>query len=271
MPPTDLTTVNDPRLYMIGAGIPEINLNDPVTGLPTGYQDVGNATVLTPTNSDDRFKKNSSRDRYRAEVANLLLRRNTDIQIDLDEWSAFNIALFYQANRTAQAAQVATPIVAEVLTTAALKGSSYRTAKYGPISAVTVNNSTTSTLLVLGVDYEISDPNVGIIRILPGTVLVATGDDITISYTPTAYAAGLVQWDIGTISLMTGALRFISDPANGPRILYDYWKVQFRPNGAVPLINNTNENTPLSIIASVQSDIVNHPTNPIGRMLQLPA
>lgn len=269
----NMDLVNDPRLYMIGAGIAHINVKDPDTGLFTGYRDMGNTPVIEPVNSDERFKKNESRTRYRAEVANILLKRNTEITINIDEWSADNLALFFQGTRSAQAAQVATPVVDESVTTAAVLGRTYRLAKYGPISAVTVKGGVAgATTLALNLDYEITDTNVPTIRLLPGAPTAANGDIIKASYTPTAYAGSAgVQINIGTVNTVTGALQIVTDPVNGPRLLFDYWLCSFRPNGGSALITSGNENTPLSVIASVQSDVTNHPTNPIGRILQLPA
>jgi len=272
MPPLNMDLINDPRLYMIGAGIAEINLQDPDTGLFTGYHDMGNATTFEPTNSDDRFKKYESRTRYRALAADLLLRRNTDINIQFDEWSGTALSIYYQARRSAQSAQLATPVVDESVSTAVLLGSSYRLVKYGPISAYTLHNSTGPVLLVEGTDYVVDDVNVPIVRILPTAVNIANGDTLLASYTPTAYAGSAgAQFDIGTIPTVLGALRFIGDPPNGPRLLYDYWLCTFKPTGGVALINTSNENTPVPITASIMTDITNHPSNPIGRILQLPA
>jgi hypothetical protein len=272
MPPLNMDLVNDPRLYNIGAGILEIDVKDPVTGLFTGYRDMGNATVVTPTNADERFKKKESRTRFRTTVANLLLSRETNIDVSLDEWSATALRIFFQGTRSAQAAQVATPVVAETLTTAAVLGSSYLTAKVGPITAVTLNNVTTSTPLVLGTDYEISDANVGAVRILDTAANVAAGDEVSISYTPTAYASGAgIEIAIGTVSIVEAAARFIGDPPNGPRLLFDWPLVEIVPNGGLPLITTSNENTPIPLTITVKSDVTNHPTYPIGRILQLPA
>jgi hypothetical protein len=273
MPPgLNMDLIDDAKLYMIGAGIAHINMKDPVTGLYTGYRDMGNATQVEPTNSDERFKKNESRTRYRAEKANLLLKRNTEITLALDEWSADNLALYFQGTRSAQAAQLATPIVDEVVSTAAVLGRTYQLLKRGPISAYTLHNSVGAVLLVEGTDYVVTDVNVPTIRLLETAANVADGDGFKASYTPTAYTGSTgVQIDIGTVSQVEGAFMFIGDAVNGPRLLFDYWKCSFRPNGALSLVNNTNDNSPLSIIVSVQSDASGHPNNPIGRILQLPA
>jgi len=273
MPPVDMSLINDSRLYMIGAGIVEINQKDPVTGLLTGYRDAGNATIVQPTNSDERFQKFESRTRYRALAADLLLRRNTQIEFAFDEWSSFLVGLWLQATISDEGTQAATPVVDEVVTTAAVLGDSYLLAKRGPISAVTAKGGPTGTVsLTAGVDYTIDDTNVGVIRLLPGAVSIATGDTLKVSYTPTAYAGGLgKQFDIGTISTVECAIRFIGDPANGPRLMWDWWLTAIRPNGALPLITSGNENTPLNMIAQVKTDYTNHPTNPIGRVIELPA
>jgi hypothetical protein len=270
MPPLNMDLVNSPSLYMIGAGILEINQKDPDTGLFTGYRDVGNATVVSPTNADERFKKKESRTRFRAVVANILLNRETNIDVDLDEWSATALTLFLQGTRSAQTAQTATPVTGEVLTTAAVLGSTYLTAKVGPISAVSIVKG--SITLDEGTDYVVTDTNTGAIRILDDAPNVTDGDELEIDYTPTAYASGAgVEIAIGTQSIIEGAARFIGDPPNGPRLLWDWPLVEIAPRGALPLITTGNENTPIPLNILVKSDVANHPTYPIGRILQLPA
>lgn len=272
MPPLNMDQVNSPSLYMIGAGILEINKKDPDTGLFTGFRDMGNATLVTPTNADERFKKKESRTRYRSTVVNLLLSRETNIDVDLDEWSRSALELFTQGTNTAQTAQTATPVVGETLTDAAVLGSSYRTAKVGPISAVSVVNTYGSVTLTEDVDYEITDPNVGVIRILDSSPNVLTGDELEVSYTPTAYASGAgIEIAIGTVNVIEAAARFIGDPPNGPRLLWDWPLVEITPRGGLPLITTANENTPIPLSITVKSDVVNYPTYPLGRIIQLPA
>lgn len=267
---TDL--VNDPRLYNIGAGILELNIKDPTTLIYPGFRDMGNATVVTPTNSDERFKKKESRTRYRSTVANFLLSRETNIEVQLDEWSRTALSLWLQGVSSAQAAQLGTAVTGEVLTTAAVLGTTYLTLKRGPISAVTVNNTTTSAPLVLGTDYVISDTNVAAIRILDSASGVTAGDDLSIDYTPTAYTGTLgTQITIGTVNVYEAAARFIGDPVNGPRFLWDWPLVEIVPNGGLPLITTQNENTPIPLTITVKNDTVGHPTYPLGRVLQLPA
>lgn len=271
MPPTNLDNIFDPRLYMIGAGVIELNLNDPVTGLPTGYFDIGNANAFEPTNSDERFKIFESRTRYRAVDADLLIRRNTEIGFNILKWTRKAIALYFQSTPAQGSALAGTAIVDEVVTTAVVLGSTYRLAHPGPITAVTAKNDAGPTTLDVGIDYEITDPNVPTIHVLPGAVKIAAGDTMTVSYTPTAYASGITTWPIGSVSMVEGAIRFIGDPPFGPRLQFDYWKCSFKPNGGAPLINTSNEPTPLQIIASVNSDAIGHPGSPIGLITELPA
>lgn len=264
--------VNDPRLYNIGAGILELNIKDPTTLVYPGFRDMGNLTVLTPTNSDERFKKKESRTRFRSTVANFLLSRETNMDAQLDEWSRTALALWLQGTSSAQAAQLGTAVTGEVLTTAAIVGTTYLTLKRGPITGVVVHNTTTSTTLALGTDYVISDPNVGAIRILDTATGVAAGDDLSIDYTPTAYAGSVgTQITIGTVNVYEAAARFIADPVNGPRLLWEWPLVEIVPNGGLPLITLQNENTPIPLTITVKNDTVGHPTYPLGRVLQLPA
>lgn len=269
MPAMDMNTVNDPRLYYIGAGIVYLNLFDPETGLPTGYFDAGNATVVRPTNNDERFLKNESRTRYRARVVNLLLRRNIDIQFDFDEWSSRLVSAWWQGTPDVGTTQAATPIVDEEVTTAVMLGASYVLAARGPITGYSFQEAYGPTALVEGVDYVIDDINVPVVRILPDAVNIADGDTLEASYTPTAYTGTPFNLAIGTVSQIEAAVMFVGDPPNGPRLRYNWWKGILVPNGSLDLIQTGNENAPLSFTFSVSSDTTGHPDSPLGFIDQL--
>jgi hypothetical protein len=182
-----------------------------------------------------------------------------------DEFTPANLALAMMGKVTQSAAQVATPVTGETLTTSAIKGGFYKTAKLGPITAVTVNQS--GTPLVAGVDYTVHNPEVGIIHILPTSATVTNGSTLTVSYTPTAYAAGLQVVAGGTDMVIEGAVMFVPDPTTGPKLLLEVWDVSVTPEGALGLISE--DFAQLSLTMAIQADAMNHPNEPLYRITYL--
>src|SRR5690606_27864297 len=148
---------------------------------------------------------------------------------------------------TAYSAQAATPVTGESLTTAAELNGVYRTAKLGPITDVVVDNATDTEELVLGTDYEILNADVGLIRILPTATKVTTGESLTIDYTPTAYADGVITVKGGTKTNIEGSVLYVSDNTTGPQMMVEVWNVSVKPDGAMGLISEEFASMTLSM------------------------
>lgn len=227
-------------------------------GVATGFRHFGNVETLELTTDDDVLDKYSSQSAEAPLYKRVTRRRTVTLRASLDEFEAHNVALALMGDVAQSTAQAATAVVAEVLTTTALKGGYYKTAKMGPITAVTLDNSTTTTPLVLGTDYVIADADLGLIHILATATAVAAGDDITISYTPTAYASGLTQISGGSDNKIEGAFMFVGDPTTGPAYLLEVWKVSVAPDGAIGLISD--DYAQFNLTMTVEDDSANHPS-----------
>ena len=250
-------------LLMLGAGSVFFNLFD-ASGAPTGMYHLGNVTTFELTTEDDNLDKYQSMTKAKSLYKRVPRRRNVTLNISGDEFSPKNLALILQGTVSQTAAQVATPIAGEALGLWKI-GAYYKTAMMGPITGVTVDVA--GTPAVLGTDYEIADPDFGIIHALPGSAIVE-GGAVTIDYTPTAYADGLTRVAGGTETNVRGSVLFAGDPTVGPKVLVEVWKVTVSPNGALGLISE--EYATLGLTMAVESDSVNHPSEPLYRVTYLP-
>lgn len=251
----------DAENLLLGAGQVFFDRFDS-NGASQGFRHLGNCETFEITTEDDLLDKNESMTRARALYKRVTRKRTTTIRIAADEFSLFNMALGLMGQENTHAAQVATPVVGESLDDETIQYAVYKTAKLGPITAVAVKfNAVAGTL---GVDYEILDANLGLIKILK----VSSADPVTIDYTPTAYASGWNEIRGGTESSINGALMFVGDPATGPKYMVEVWRVTITPDGAVGLISE--EWGQFGLIAAVESDITNHPNEPLYKVTELP-
>ncbi len=253
----------DARLLMLGAGVFLIN-EQAEDGTPTYNRHMGNVVSGEITQTTTRITKRESMTRNRNVYLDLLKDQTFELRLVLDEWSVKNMGLYLRGDSIQTSAQVATAIVAEVLTASAVLGASYMTAKFGPISAVTVKDTTTPSTLALNTDYTVN-LETGLVTLLLGSTAVDDGDNITIDYTPTAYSSGITRIRAGTRKNVRGAITFIGDPQNGPRLLVKVWKANIRPDANAALISapDATDTTPLTLVAAVEADIVNHADSPI--------
>jgi hypothetical protein len=233
-------------------------------GTFVGFRHMGNVETLELTTTDDVLEKYSSMDASSSLYKRVTRRRDAVLRVVADEFTPENLALVLMGETVAGTAQAATPVVGEVLTTSATRGAFYKTAKVGPITGVTVSG--TGGALVLGTDYIIHNAAIGIIQILPGSG-VAPGSEVTISYTPTAYADGHTVVRGGTKTLVEGAVLFIPDPTVGPKIMLEVWSASVAPDGALGLISQ--EFGQMAMTMAVQADAANHPGEPLYRMTYL--
>lgn len=268
--PTGLTSPNC-DLLLEGAGVFFFDRHD-ADDNPTGYLDLGNAERLELTTDDTRIQKYSSRTKGRPLCKDSLQRRAVTLRTTLDEFSPDNLALMLQGSIAASAAQAATAVVGEALTPAlngVKLGGSYKTAKLGPITAVAVKKGATALVLntpTVAGDYEVMNADLGIIHILtdPVTVGLVDGDDLTVDYTPTAYATGVTQISGGTEGKVSGSGLYVSDNTEGPNFMIEFWKLTAKPDGAIGFISDDFGTMGLQF--AVEDDTAHHPTAPLYRV-----
>jgi hypothetical protein len=260
------TGAPDSDNLLVGKGQVWFNRFDAL-GIGTGLRHIGNVDAMEITTADDKIQKYSNMTQDAPLYKEVARRRTITIRLTLSEFEPENMAMVMMGTIVKTATQAATAVTGEVLTTSSVLGATYVFSKIGPHTGIAIKQGVTT--LVLGTDYIISDPNVGVIKILDTSVTVTPGSTITADYTPTAYTAGeIIEIYGGESTTVEGALLFIGDPVTGPRQKIEVWKVSFTPDGALGLISDEFASVGLS--GSVLADPVGHPTNKLYKSTFLP-
>ncbi len=250
---------------VVGKGSVYINRFD-ANGVGTGLRHIGNVDAMEITIEDDKLQKYSSMDAAASLYKEITRRRDARLRLTLSEFHPQNMALVTMGELDESYTQAATAVVDETLSTALVKGAVYQFAKFGPHTAITVEDE--GGALTLNTDYRILDANLGLIEILESGG-ASEGDTLTASYTPTAYAAGTIpKVRGGTQNTVRGSLLFVGDPSTGPRMQVEVWKVSFTPDGAIGFISE--EFAEMGLQGAIESDLVGHPTSPLYNITYLP-
>ena len=235
------------------------------SGLSTGFKHLGNVETFELTTTDDKVQKFSSMSAGAPLYKEVNRRRTAVLTLTGSEFHPENMALVTMGDLS-KLVQAATAIVDEAVAAATIPGMYFTTKLLGPITAVSVKVGAVAG--VENTDYAILNANLGLIRILPGTTQTGV---VTVSYTPTAYTApnGPAVVSGGSAGVIQGAIKFIGDPSTGPDMLVDVWRANVSPNGAVGLIGD--DFATMSLTMSILDDAVNHPAQPLYRIIYPPA
>jgi hypothetical protein len=248
----------DPTQLLLGRGKVYFDRFD-ATSNPTGLRFVGEADKLELTataTTKDYFTMTKSAS---TKMAQNITQQTHEFTLQLREFTAQNLALALLGDSVVLTQTQAT-VADELLSPKALPGLVYKTANRN-ISAVTATTGVTP--LVAGTDYEVLDPQLGLIHVLPGTTALDGTKPFTAAYTAAAIAAG-TQVQAGTASKIEGKLVYVSDPANGPSYDVEVWRIRFQPSGAIALITDDYSNIPLK--GEALDDSNNHPEQPLYRL-----
>jgi hypothetical protein len=235
------------------------------SGLSTGFKHLGNVETFELTTTDDKVQKFSSMSAGAPLYKEVNRRRTAVLTLTGSEFHPENMALVTMGTKSTLV-QAGTAVVAEPVSPTTIPGMYFTTKLLGPITAVTVTFGATPG--VAGVDYVVTNANVGLIRILPTTVLTGA---VTVGYTPTAYTAptGPALVAGGNAGVIQGAIKFIGDPSTGPDMLIDVWRANVSPNGAVGLIGD--DFATLSLTMAILDDAANNPSFPLYRIIYPPS
>lgn len=229
-----------PDNILVGAG--QLFIARIASGTKEKLRHAGNVSTLELTTEDTKIQKYSSMTAARPLYKESLQRRIVRARAVFDEFSTENLALALQGAIDLSDSQAATPVVDEILEAnvpaatlgAARGGVWYQLAKLGPIASVTVKLN--AAVLVQDVDYEL-DHNNAMIGILTASVATTNGtDDLTISYTPTAYSQ-IVRIRGGSDSRVEAGAVYAPDPSDGPRHKIEWWRGAVTPDGPIGFIS----------------------------------
>lgn len=200
----------------------------------TGEIAMGNTPGVTLTIETTKAEHFSSEKGLREKDESLIVEVNRTGQLNNDNFSAANFALWLSGTRTT-VNQAATPVVNE--TRAVMPGRFYQLGAtpgnplgVRNVTAVTVK-STTDVAYVAGEDYNV-DLDTGRVQIIEGGDIVA--GNVKFGYTPVAGTYETVR--SGATAETQGALRIVADNASGANRDFFMPKVTLTPTGDLPII-----------------------------------
>lgn len=228
------------------------------SGVQTGEVFLGNTPTfeLTPTSED--IKKYSSATKAADLICADVLRVTVAVRIVGDEFSRENLAmaLFGEGGLYEQTTAGITDeeiIIVE-------QDRFYPTA-YRGLTAVVVTDAS-DIAYTLNDDYTV-DAVSGRIYIVSGGAI----DDETIKVDYT-YATQSLEATRGLLATsVKGRIRFIGDPARGPKMECIIWKASVRSDGAISFIGD--DYGQFTLAGDIESDAINHPTEPHYRLIKI--
>lgn len=232
------------------------------SGVKTGERFLGNCSTFEVTPTVEDIKKYSSADRAAGLIASDVLRTTLALRIVGDEFSKENLAAaLFGDNSTLS--QTTGAVTGEVIA-GVIQGCYYALANR-KVSSVSVTDGATPTphTYVATTDYVV-DAETGRIYIVEGGG-IASASSITVAYTrgnvtmPTI--RGMNQTSV------KGFLRFVGEPARGPRYEVQIWRAALRADGAIGFISD--DYASFTLTGDVESDGNAHPNNPHFLMLDL--
>lgn len=250
-----------PHVPMLGKGSVMLDIFDTTSGLPTGFQHLGNCRKFELDLKDDIAELYQSINKSVTLIATALKKRQPKIVIEGTDFSSKHAAIFSMAASKTTLAQIAATITSEILITAVQApnalGRFFRTAQLNidPTAVPPVLTSNAVTL-VAGTDYVVMDPIKGIIYIPLGSSIATHA--VTITYN--TLVGSFDQVAGATIPFVQGHMLFVPDPVDGQKIGVDVWRVNLNPNGQIGLIADDYGNWTLD--GNILDDTANHPLSP---------
>lgn len=201
-----------------------------INGAPDGEFHLGNVTSFTLNTSDEVKEKYESMTHSSALYDSTLVKRTITTKAVGDEFSTDNLALNLMGE-IVSVTQAAGTVADETITASAKPGKYYAT-KFRNISnvVVTVGAATKAA----GTDYTV-DATTGRIYIVP-TGSIAAGATVVVDYDYSTVELQAING--GTVGNIYASLRFIGDPAKGPKYEVIIPKVQITPDGELGLISD---------------------------------
>lgn len=240
-----------------------------VNGSPTGvFMHLGNCSKFDIEPKDDKAELFQSLYSSPTKIAEAVKKRDIKISIEGTDFSSDHSQIYSISGGKTQLVVAGSPITNEVLIPGAqtpnAKGRYFRTAV--PNIGTFTDLKQNAVALVVNVDYKVIDLQHGIIYI-PLTSGINTGgtEDITADYTPTAGSFDQIAGH--TVNFVEGHILFVPEPADGPNIVADVWRVNLTQNGKIGLISDEYGNWTLE--GSCLDDTANHPSAPFYQFTYL--
>ena len=250
-----------PHIPMLGKGSILLDIFDPVTGLPTGLQHLGNCTKFELDLKDDIASLYGSINKTVTLIATSLKKREPKVAITGTDFSPPHVAIAQMSAGKTTLAQTVQTITAETLISAAQApnaiGRYFRAAQMNADNVGTPPVLTSNAVvLVAGTDYILVDPVQNLYYIPAGSSIATHA--VTITYH--TLVGSFDQVAGATVPFIKGHIVFSPDPVDGQKIGCDIWRVNLNPNGQFGLITEDYGNWTLD--GNILDDTANHPLSP---------
>lgn len=253
----------NPANVMLGRGKLYFDKFVPGTTTRQGEQALGNCTSLEVEVKPEVKEKYESMDKASSLYSRGVTRETVSIKIVGDEFTPDNLANVLLGNIETISAPGAT-VAAETITPSGgpIVGRYYATAFRNLTALTSLEQGTTP--LVLGTDYTV-DLLRGRIYLLPSSTAILPTTPIVASYTYAEYSYTAIA--IATQGTIDGYLRYESDNIKGGNYDGEWWHVSFIPSGGLAFI--ADDYGSFTLEGECIADAVNHPNEPIGRMISM--
>jgi hypothetical protein len=221
-------------------------------GAAQGYIDLGNAPDFSVNISKESLPHYSSRAGIKVKDLEVLKEIASSFQFTLEEFSLLNLALAFLGT-TSASNQVAGDVADEVVVA---KLDRWVKLAARNLSVVVVTHSTGDPTYTAGSDYVIATDE-GMIKCL-STGLISADQSLKVDYHKAALSQNLLA--AMQSSVVDGCLKFVGDPATGPRFTLDVWKGKLAPSGEIGFISE--DWAKFQLAYEVTKDETGHPTNP---------
>jgi hypothetical protein len=249
-----------PHIPMLGKGSILLDIFDPVTGLPTGLQHLGNCTKFELDLKDDIAELYQSLNKNVTLIATAVKKRQPKIAITGTDFSAAHVAIAQMSAGKTTLAQTVQTVTAETLISTAQAPSAigryFRAAQMNADPATPPVLTSNSVTLVAGTDYVVVDLAQNLYYIPAGSSIATHA--VTITYH--TLVGNFDQVAGATVPFVKGHILFVPDPVDGQKIGCDIWRVNLNPNGQFGLITEDYGNWTLD--GNILDDTANHPTAP---------
>jgi hypothetical protein len=250
-----------PHIPMLGKGSILLDIFDPVSGLPTGLQHLGNCTKFELDLKDDIAELYQSLNKNVTLIATAVKKRQPKIAITGTDFSSAHVAIAQMSGGKTTLAQTVQTITAETLISTAQApnaiGRYFRAAQMNADGVGTPPVLTSNAIvLVAGTDYVLVDPVQNLYYIPAGSSIATHA--VTITYH--TLVGSFDQVAGATVPFVKGHILFVPDPVDGQKIGCDIWRVNLNPNGQFGLITEDYGNWTLD--GNILDDTANHPAAP---------
>lgn len=279
MPGLNTTGAPNTRDYTLGRGIVRL-AQLTAAGLPDsdGFRDLGNATEFNITVSVEDVRHQSSRTQLKFTDKRCTISQEVGMSFILDEMNFQNLSDFFSGSTEIYDNPHDVTWIAHensLISSSVKIGNWYQlfdddagAAEHGLnriydlgaaglVFSVEEDPAVGAVALALGVDYEV-DLEMGLIRFLPASILIADGDVAGWAIT----VAATTPQDLDQVNALiradvVGALLFIQTNAcdQGNKSEYLFHKVSLSPDGDLPLIGDDIQKASFTGVAEVNSAV----------------